>query len=151
MRVHQILINLARVFEGFANRALRDLVEGYALDAQAVPVFIFIFSLLGGLLLFLGAVGIEFIGQMRGDGFAFAVRVRRQKDVVGRLRQLLQPGENLLFARDDDVFGIEFVLDIDAQRALGQVFHVAQRGLDREPFAKIFLNGFRLGGRLNDD
>jgi len=40
---------------------------------------------------------------------------------------------------------------VDAQSALRQVFHVAQRGLDRVSLAQIFLDGFRLGGRFNDD
>ena len=125
---------------------MRDFVKGHAADALAVrrPSLSFFFFFL------LGAVA-EFFGQMRSDGFAFAVRVRRQVDVVRRLRQLLQLGENLLFAGDDDVFGIEIVVDIDTQSALGQVFHVAERGLDSEAFAKIFLNGFRLGGRFDDD
>ena len=88
---------------------------------------------------------------MRSNGLAFTVRVRREEDVVGRVREFLQLGEHLLFAGNDDVFGIEFVVGIDPQRTFGQVLHVAQGGLDCEPLAQIFLNSFRLGGRLNDD
>ena len=69
-------------------------------------------------LLFLLAVdpfAAEFLGQVRGDGFAFAVRIGRQIDGVGRLGQLFQPGENLFFAGDDDVLGREIVIDIDAR------------------------------------
>ena len=50
------------------------------------------------LLLFLAVVVAEFIGQMRGDGLAFAVRVRRQVDHVGRQRKLLQLGQNFFFS-----------------------------------------------------
>ena len=46
-------------------------------------------------------------------------------------RQLLQLGENFFFAGNDDVVGLEIVVDIDAERALGQIFDVAERGLDR--------------------
>ena len=72
----------------------------------------------------------QFFGKMRGDRFAFAVRVRRQVDSVGALRQLLQLGEHFFFARNDDVFGREVVLDVDAKRLLGQIFNVAERGFD---------------------
>ena len=82
---------------------------------------------------------------MPRDGLAFAVRVRRQVDVVRGQSQLLQLGENFLLARNDDVFRLEFVIDVDAQRALGQVFNVAKRRFDNEAFAQILLNGFRLG------
>jgi hypothetical protein len=71
------------MFEGFTNRALRDLVEGHTLDTGHVAILILILILGALFSLFLfGAVGIEFVGEVRGDGFAFAVRVRRQEDVV---------------------------------------------------------------------
>ena len=88
---------------------------------------------------------------MGGDGFAFAVRVRRQVDGVRGRGQLLQLGENFFFAGDDDVLGLEVVCDIDAESALGQILHVAERGFDREAFTQIFLDGLRLGGRFDDD
>ena len=97
------------------------------------------------------AVFVEFERQMGGNGFAFAVRVRRQVNGVGRGCQLLQLGDNLFFAGDDDVIGLEVVLDIDAQRALGQIFHVAERGFDREALTQIFLDGLRLGRRFDND
>ena len=93
----------------------------------------------------------QFLGQMPCDGFAFAVRVRRQIDVVRGQGQLLQPGENLLLAGNDDVFRLEFVVDIDAQRALGQVFDVPERSFDGEALTQIFLDGLGLGRRLDDD
>ena len=88
---------------------------------------------------------------MRGDGFAFAVRVRRQIDLVGGERQLLQLGQNLFFAGNDNVLGQEPVFDIDTEAALGQVLYVPERGIDRESLPQIFLNGFRLRGRFDND
>ena len=41
--------------------------------------------------------------------------------------------------------------DIDTQRALGQILHVAERGFDREALAQIFLDGLRLGRRFDND
>ncbi len=84
----------------------------------------------------------QFLGQVPGDGFAFAVRVRRQIDVVRGQGQLLQLGENFLLAGNDDVFRLEIVVDIDAQRALGQVFHVAERGFDREALCQDISEWF---------
>ena len=82
------------------------------------------------------------IGQMGGDGFAFAVRVRRQIDRVSGLCQLLQLGEDFFFARNDDVFGLEVVVHIHTQSALGQVFDVAERGLDRVTLAQDISGWF---------
>ena len=94
---------------------------------------------------------IEFESQMSGDGLAFAVRVRREIDGVGRGRQLLQLGHNFFFAGDDDVVGLEIVLNVHTQSALGQILHVPERGLDREALAQIFLDGLRLGRRFDND
>ena len=56
---------------------------------------------------------------MRGDGLAFAVRVRRQKDEVGSGGKLLELGDNFFFAGDDDVIGLEVVRRIYTESALG--------------------------------
>ncbi len=118
LRVDEIAVDIARMLEGFLHGALRNLVKRYAANLQAV------------LLLFvLGTVEIvaaKFFGEMRGDGFAFAIRIRRQVHGVRALRQLLQLDEDLFFAGDDDVFGIEVVFDIDAKIAFRQIFHVAE-------------------------
>src|SRR5207244_5685456 len=105
--INQVLIDLAGMFKGLADGALRDFVEGHALDARgiAILILIFIFTLFG--LLLFPALVIKLAGQVRSDSFAFAVRVRREEDVVGSLSQLLQLGEDLFFARNDDVFGVE--------------------------------------------
>ena len=115
------------MLEGFLHCALGDFVESDAADAVAVvAILIFFFVFFLPILL---AVA-QFFGQVSGDGFAFAVRVRREIDVVGRQRQLLQLGENFFFAGNDDVLGIEFIFDIHTQLALGQIFDVTERGFD---------------------
>ena len=88
---------------------------------------------------------------MGGNGFAFAIRVGREVDRIHALRQLLQLGDNFFFAGNDDVFGLEVIVDVDPERALGQIFHVAERSFDSEALAQIFLDGLRLGRRLDDD
>ena len=88
---------------------------------------------------------------MRGNGLAFAVRVRRQVDGIGGGGELLQLGDNFFLAGNDDVVGLEIVFDIDAQGALGQVLHVPERGFDGITLPQIFLDRFRLGRRFDDD
>ncbi len=107
------------MLEGLLHRALGDLVEGDAADDDG--------ALLARLLA-IDAVAAEFFGQVGGNGLAFAVRVRRQVDGIRRLRQLLQLGDNLFLAGDDDVLGGEIVVEIDAERLLGQVLNVPERG-----------------------
>ena len=87
---------------------------------------------------------------MRSDSLAFAVRVRSEIDHVRRPGQLLQLGDNLLFPRNDDVFGLEIVIRVDPKRAFGQIFHVAERSFDRVPLTQIFLDRLRLGWRLDN-
>ena len=88
---------------------------------------------------------------MSSDGFAFAVRVRREIDGVRRGRQLLQLGDDFFFAGNDDVVGLEIIINIDTESALGQIFDVPERGFDREALTQIFLDSFRLGRRFDND
>ena len=88
---------------------------------------------------------------MRGNGVTLAVRVRREIDRVHAASEFLQLGDDFFFARNDDVLGFKVIIDIDPESALGQIFDVPERGLNREAFAQILLNCFRLGRRLDDD
>ena len=137
------------MFESGLHGALGNFVKRHALNARR-SLGLTLLRFLGSLL-FLSTVFVEFEREMRGNGFALAVRVRREIDRVGRRGELLQPGDNFFFAGNDDVLGIEIVLDIDAERALGQIFHVPQRRFDRKSLTQIFLDGLRLGRRFDDD
>ena len=143
LRINQIAIDFARMLERFLHGTLRNFVEGNALNGRA-------FLLLLG---FLPAKQIpaQLLRQMRSNRLTFAIRVRRQVDVVHAQRHLFQLGQDFLFAGNDDVFGLEIVLDIDTQRALGQIFDVTERSLNLEAFAQIFLNGLRLRWRFDND
>ncbi len=59
------------------------------------------------------AVGLEDLGQVPADRFAFPVLVRRQVEFGGVLDQLFQGGYRLLLGRRDDVERREVVFDID--------------------------------------
>ena len=82
LRIHEILVDVARVPEGFVDSLLRDFVEGYAAN----------------LLAFFG-VGSQLQREMVGDRLTFAVRVRREVDFVRLHRQLLQLIDNFFLAR----------------------------------------------------
>src|SRR5256886_4220792 len=60
-------------------------------------------------------------------------------------KQLVQPGDDFLLARNDDVISFEIVVYVDAQSAFGQIFDVAERRLDRVALSQIFLHCLRLG------
>src|SRR4029077_882991 len=106
------------MLEGGLDGALRDFVESHAADARAIANVVGLwFGLLS--LLFLAGVFAKFVGEMGGNGFAFAIRVRREVDVVGRESQLLQLGQNFFFSGNDDVFGFEIVFDVDTEAAFG--------------------------------
>src|ERR1700686_2475853 len=145
--VHQILIDRTRMFKSGLDRTLGNFVEGNALNSRRS----FRPPLLRLLGFFRFASPREFPRQVERNRLALAIRVRRQIDRVRRGRQLFQLGHNFLFAGDDDVVRLEVVLDIHTQCALGQILHVAERGLDREALPQILLDGLRLGRRFDND
>src|SRR5260370_25641423 len=132
------------MFKGLAYGALRNFVEGDAPNLLAILVPL--------LFLFLGLRGVaKLLGKMGGDGFAFAVGVRRQIDRVHADRQFLQLGDDFLFAGNDDVLSLEIVVGIDTESAFRQIFDVAERSLDGEAFASIFLDRLGLSRRFDDN
>ncbi len=141
LRVHQIAVDIAGMLERILHGALGDLVKRDPADSDRRLLT----------LLAVHALATEFLGEVSSDGFAFAVRIRRQVDGVGRLGQLLQLGDDLLLAGDYDVLRGEIVVEIDPERFLGQVFDMAERGLDLVARAQIFLDRLRLGRRFDDD
>ena len=93
----------------------------------------------------------QFFIQVRCDRFALTIRVRREIDSRGGLRFLLQIRQNFFFSRNDDVLGLEVVLDVDTDLALRQIFHMTQRGFDLVVFTEIFVDRLRLCRRFDDD
>ncbi len=87
---------------------------------------------------------------MVADGFAFAVRIGCEVDVVGLFGGGFELGDELLFAFDDFVMRFEAVLDVDIEVLLGKILDVAKRGFDDEIATEIFVDRFRLGGRFDD-
>ena len=127
------------MLKGGLHRLRRDLVERDAMDGNATAA------------LPLGLRLTQFFIQVRCDRFALTIRVRREIDSRGGLRFLLQIRQNFFFSRNDDVLGLEVVLDVDTDLALRQIFHMTQRGFDLVVFTEIFVDRLRLCRRFNDD
>ncbi len=142
LRIHQISIDVAGMEKGLLHGTFGDFVEGDAADHDRVLL---------ALLLAIDRVPAEFFGQVRGHGLPFAVGIGGQIDGIGRLRQFLQPGDDLLLAGNNHVLGGEIVVEIDAERLLGQVFDVPKRSFNHITRAEIFLDRLRLGGRFDND
>src|SRR5208283_3764860 len=83
LRVDQFAVDVARMLESGFDGPLCDLVKGHPANARLIADVVSLF--LGALfsLLFLNGIFAEFVGEMGGDGFAFAIRVRRKVDMVG--------------------------------------------------------------------
>ena len=89
------------------------------------------------------------LGDMPGDRLALAVKVGGEVDEVGRLGRLGDGVDLLAAVLADHIFGLEIVVDIDAElalaRVLGQVADVAVRGEDLVVGAEVSLDRARLG------
>ena len=68
--------------------------------------------------------------QVPADGFAFAVGIGRQVDLVHLLRRVLQLLDQLLLALDHFVLGLEAILHIDRQILLRKILDMPQRRFD---------------------
>ena len=70
LRIHQVLVDLPRMLESFLHRPLGDLIESDAMDRDAVRL----------LATLAAAIARQFLGEMRRDGFAFAIRIGGEID-----------------------------------------------------------------------
>jgi hypothetical protein len=131
LREEPLLIDGARLREPELNTLLGDLVK---LDTSHRPL-----------------ERREFLRDVPSDRFSLTVRVWREKDLIGLLRRLLQIGEDVLVVLEHLVLRRVAVGDVDVQPRLGQVAHVSLGREHDEVLAEVFLNGLRLGRRLDDD
>src|SRR6184192_1204502 len=131
LRVEAVLVELAGLLERLEDRLLRDLVEQHAMDVLPPRA--------------------ELLRDVPGDGLALAVGVRRQVDVLLVLGGFLDVLEHLRLALDDVVLGREVALEVDPELRLGQVHHVADRGLHLVVPPEVLAERPGLGRRLDDD
>ena len=98
-----------------------------------------------------GRIQPQNVRQVPADGLALAVRVGCQQHAVALFGFGLQFFDEFLLALDGDIFRCIAIFDINAQRAGGQVAHMAHAGCDLIATAQILANGFRLGRGFHDD
>ena len=85
------------------------------------------------------------------DRLALAVVVGGEDELVRTLERPLQVGDVALRVLGDLVHGLEAVLDVDAELALGQVPDVPEGSPDGVIGAQVLLDGLRLCRRFDDD
>ena len=143
LRVHEPVVDLARLVDRALDRALRDLVEDHAADRD---------------------LRLQHLHEVPGDRLALAILVRREPQLVGVLELRPQARDDLLLLRIDDVERLEIGVDVDAEArprllllllrhlrgAVRKVADVADRRLDDVVVAEVTRDGLRLGGRLDD-
>ena len=75
-------------------------------------------------------VDAQHVGQVPGDGLAFAVRVSREIDFAGGFGFLADLAQDFATSANGDVLGFKVIVHIYADLALGQVANMALGGLD---------------------
>ncbi len=133
LRVHQLFVDHAGVLKCFLNGVLGDLVEHHPVDVR--PAIL---------------LALQFLLQMKTDGFAFAVGVGGQVNGFDALGGLFQLADEFTFALDDFIARLETVLHIHGQIFLGEILNMTQRSFDNVLLAQIFIDGFRLDWRFHD-
>ncbi len=140
---NQVVVDVARIGQGFVNRLAGDLVKHHPLH---------------------GDLRLEHLGQVPTDGLPLAVFVRRQVELAGVFEQSLELADLVLLIARDDVDGLEVLVNVHAQigpvfapqllrhflLAFGQVADVANAGLNGEALAEELADRARLGRRLDD-
>ena len=101
----------------------------------------------------LGAVRgqMERLGQVPGDRLSLAVFIGSQPDGLCGCRSVFKLGNDLLFVGGDNILRCEAGFGIYGKLVGGQVADVAETGFDGIILAQELLDGFCLGGRLDDN
>ncbi len=86
-------------------------------------------------------------GEVPGDGFAFSVFVCSEEHLLGLSYGLFQLVDDFFLAGDDDVVGLEVILDVYAEVFFGEVAYVSLAGkhIDRRVFEES-SDGSGFGG-----
>ena len=133
--VDQRAVDLARLPHGGLHRVLGDGVEGDALDRNALQ----------------GALLVERLDHVPGDGFALTVRVGGEDQLVGAFHGLGDLRHALGAAALDLPDHVEIGLGIDRAVLRRQVADMAEGGQDLVALAEIFVDRLGLRRRLDDD
>ena len=134
LRIDQVGGDLARMRDRFLDRARGDLGEHDAIERLARQQAAFF----------------QDLGDVPADRLAFAVRVGRKEDGVGRLGGAGDGLDVLLVLLDQLVAHGEVALGVDRAFLRHQVAHVAVGGQDGEVLSEVLVDRLGLGGGLDD-
>ena len=132
--IDQVLIEFARVLHRRGDGFLGDRVEGDALDLLGQHA----------------ALGQQF-AHVPTDRLALAVRVGGEDQAVGLFGQIADLADAALFVAVQLPVHREVLVRADRTVFRRQVADVAVGGEDAVVLAQVLLDGFRLGGRFDDD
>ena len=144
MGTHQIVVDLSGVCERLLDGLFGNFVEDHPFDRY---------------------FGLQHFVEMPADALAFPVFVRGQNQLVRVFERGAQFGDDLFLGGRDDVERIEILLHIHSQscprlffyfgRNLTgrgrQVADMAHTGFDHIAFGQEVADGFRFGGRFDND
>ena len=147
LRLDKLHVEFARLFECFADRVGRDLMEDHPAHRHA---------------------RVQDLEHVPADCFAFTVLVGGEEELVGILQRLLQLADNFLLVRMHDVDHVEVIVGIDSGQpavrldlvglhrlelalVARQVANMTDAGLHGEVASEIARDRARLGRRLDDD
>ena len=128
------LVDLARIAHRLLDRVLGHRVEHDAVDALVLEQLLALKNLM----------------DVPGDGLAFAVRVGREDHAVGVLHCSANVAQPLGGLGVDLPAHREIVVRVDRAVFGREIPHMAERGVDLVVLAQIFVDGLRLGRRLDD-
>ena len=80
--------------------------------------------------------------KMPGNCFAFAVRVRREINIIRSGGLFFKASNKVFLAGNKDILGNEAVFNVNSKGGFGKVANVTHGSDNGEIFAKIFFNGF---------
>ena len=132
--VDERLVDLARIAHRLLDGVLGHSVEHHAIDALVLEQLL----------------ALENFVDVPGDGLAFPVRVSREDHAVGVLNRAADIAHPLGGLRVDFPAHREIVVRIDRAVLRREIPHMAERGVDLVVLAQIFVDGLRLGWRLDD-
>ena len=139
----EVVVKLAGVADGLLDRLAGDFGEDHALDRD---------------------LGLQDLGEVPANAFAFAVFVGREDEFVGLLEGRFEFADQLLFLGGDDIQGVEPGIDVDPEAGpgefldfggnlggtFGEVADVPHAGQHLVVAAEIAVDLLRLRGRFND-
>ncbi len=132
--VDQRVVDLARMAHRLQDRVLGHRIEHHAIDALVLEQLL----------------ALENFMNVPRDRLALPVRVGRQDHAVGALHGSADVAKPLGGLRVDLPTHGEIVVWVYRTIFGRQIPHMTERGVDSVVLAQIFVDGLRLGGRLDD-